>query len=88
VLSRIAHDVLAVPAPVVPSESAFSTGQRVVSDYRSRLKIIIIEALICLQDFLNNFESLVVMVDNNDIWGGMLSLSCLASSLFYAQKLA
>ena len=51
VLSRIARDVLAIPASTVPSESAFSTGGRVVSDYRSSLAPTTIEALICLQDW-------------------------------------
>jgi hypothetical protein len=49
VLSVMARDILAIPASTVPSESAFSTGGRVVSDYRSSLAPTTIEALICLQ---------------------------------------
>jgi hypothetical protein len=41
-----------VQASTVASESAFSIGGRVVSDYRSRLKSGTIEGLICLQDWL------------------------------------
>jgi hypothetical protein len=67
VLSRIARDILAVPASVVPSESAFSTGQRVVSDYRSRLKSTTVEALICLQDWLKHIQSLAHVVDDDDL---------------------
>jgi hypothetical protein len=52
VLSRKACDVLATSATTVPSESAFSTGQRVVSDFRSRLSTDTVEALICLQDWM------------------------------------
>jgi hypothetical protein len=52
VLSSVARDVLTIPASTVPSESAFSTGERVVSDFRSRLNTETIEALICLQDWL------------------------------------
>jgi hypothetical protein len=51
VISRIAKDVLAAPATSVASESAFSTGGRILSDYRSRLLSETIEALICLQDW-------------------------------------
>ena len=51
ILSCIARDVLAVQASVVSSESAFSTGKRLISDYRSRLCSETVEALICLQDW-------------------------------------
>ena len=67
VLSQIARDVLAIPASVVPSESAFSTGQRVISDYRSRLKSTTVEALICLQSWFKKYESLADVVDDSDI---------------------
>lgn len=66
VLSRLARDILAVPASVVPSESAFSTGQRVVSDYRSRLDSTTVEALICLQDWYKHYCSLADIVEEND----------------------
>ena len=52
VLSRIARDVLAIQASTVASESSFSAGGRVISDHRSRLKSEMVEALICLQDWL------------------------------------
>lgn len=52
VISRMAHDVLAIPATSVASEAAFSTGERIISDYRSRLSSSTVEALICLQDWM------------------------------------
>ncbi|XP_010236819.1 zinc finger BED domain-containing protein RICESLEEPER 2 [Brachypodium distachyon] len=51
ILARMARDILDVPASTVASESAFSTGGRVISDYRSRLTPEAAEALICLQDW-------------------------------------
>ncbi|CAO2034505.1 unnamed protein product, partial [Urochloa humidicola] len=48
----MARDMLATPASTVASESAFSSGERVISDYRSRLTSETVEALICLQDWL------------------------------------
>ncbi|XP_055961844.1 zinc finger BED domain-containing protein RICESLEEPER 2-like [Mercurialis annua] len=54
VLSRIARDVLAVPVSTVASESAFSTGGRVLDDFRSCLTPKIVEALICTQDWLRD----------------------------------
>lgn len=52
ILSRIARDVLAIPVSTVASESAFSTGGRVVDPHRSRLEPEIVEALICMQDWV------------------------------------
>ncbi|BAH91946.1 Os02g0828533, partial [Oryza sativa Japonica Group] len=52
ILSRMALDLLAVPASSVASESAFSTGSRIISDYRSRLASGTVEALVCLQDWM------------------------------------
>ncbi|CAA0806583.1 Zinc finger BED domain-containing protein DAYSLEEPER [Striga hermonthica] len=52
VLSRIAHDLLAVQVSTVASESAFSAGGRVVDPFRSHLEPEIVEALICLKDWI------------------------------------
>jgi hypothetical protein len=53
ILSCIARDVLAIQASTVASESSFSAGGRIISDHRSRLKSDTVEALLCLQDWLN-----------------------------------
>ncbi|CAN6361465.1 unnamed protein product [Urochloa humidicola] len=71
ILSCMARDVFAAPATTVPSESAFSTGGRVISDYRSRLTSKNVEALICLQDWLKaegytNFKMAEDIDDNED----------------------
>ncbi|KAL6616317.1 hypothetical protein ACP70R_038587 [Stipagrostis hirtigluma subsp. patula] len=57
ILSCMARDLLAVPASSVASESAFSTGERVISDYRSRLTSETVEALICLQDWIRENDT-------------------------------
>jgi len=46
------REILAVPASTVASESAFSTGSRVLSDFRSRMTPETVEALVCLQDWI------------------------------------
>jgi hypothetical protein len=51
VLSLIARDVLAIPVSSVASESAFSAGKRIISDFRSSLAPETVEGLICLQDW-------------------------------------
>ncbi|XP_055960801.1 zinc finger BED domain-containing protein RICESLEEPER 2-like [Mercurialis annua] len=54
VLSRMARDILAVQVSTVASESAFSTGGRVLDDFRSCLTPKIVEALVCIQDWLRD----------------------------------
>jgi hypothetical protein len=52
ILSRLARDVLAIPISSVASESAFSTGGRILDDFRSSLTPFMLEALVCTQDWL------------------------------------
>ncbi|KAL6641719.1 hypothetical protein ACP70R_019900 [Stipagrostis hirtigluma subsp. patula] len=54
ILSKLAKDVLAVPVSTVASESAFSTGGRVISSFRSSLSPKMAEVLICAQSRLRS----------------------------------
>ncbi|KMS99565.1 hypothetical protein BVRB_1g022610 [Beta vulgaris subsp. vulgaris] len=51
VLAQLAKDVLAVPISTMASESAFSTGGRVLDCFRSSLKPSTVEGIICLRDW-------------------------------------
>ncbi|XP_025878851.1 zinc finger BED domain-containing protein RICESLEEPER 2-like [Oryza sativa Japonica Group] len=48
-LRQIARDILAIPITTVASESAFSTGGRVITPNRNQLKPDLVEALMCVQ---------------------------------------
>jgi hypothetical protein len=51
-LAILAKTILMTPMTSIASESAFSTGGRVLSDSRNRLKPATLEALICGQDWI------------------------------------
>ncbi|KAL5580995.1 hypothetical protein UlMin_013437 [Ulmus minor] len=54
VLSLIARDVLAVLISTVASESAFSTGGRILDPYRSSLHPKTVNMLVCTQNWLKS----------------------------------
>ena len=57
ILSQVARDVLAIPVSTVASESAFSTGGRVLDPFHSSLSPNTVEALICTQNWLRSKDS-------------------------------
>lgn len=52
-LSRMARDVLTIPVSTVASDSAFDIGPQVISADLSSLKSKMIQALVCLQDWIS-----------------------------------
>ncbi|KAG8644083.1 hypothetical protein MANES_11G097150v8 [Manihot esculenta] len=52
ILGKMARDILVIPISTVASESAFSTGGRVLDSFRSSLTPKIVEGLICVQDWI------------------------------------
>ncbi|XP_031124184.1 zinc finger BED domain-containing protein RICESLEEPER 2-like [Ipomoea triloba] len=62
IISCMARDILVVPVSTIASESAFSTGGRVLDNYRSSLTPKIVQALVCTQDWLRE-ENLISMND-------------------------
>ncbi|KAG5531158.1 hypothetical protein RHGRI_025948 [Rhododendron griersonianum] len=54
ILSQMVRDILAIPVSTVASESAFSTGGRILDPYRTSLSPKVAEALICAQNWLRS----------------------------------
>ena len=52
VIANIAHDLLVVQVSTIASEPAFSAGGRVVDPFCSRLDPEMVEALICMKDWV------------------------------------
>ncbi|KAI3685928.1 hypothetical protein L1987_79597 [Smallanthus sonchifolius] len=50
ILAKMAWDIIAIPFSMVASESAFSTGGRVLDCFRTSLTPKMVEALVCAQD--------------------------------------
>ena len=52
ILSLMAREVLAIPVSTCDSERAFSSGGRILDEFRSSLTSTMVEALVCTQDWL------------------------------------
>ncbi|XP_075492601.1 uncharacterized protein LOC142530666 [Primulina tabacum] len=64
-LAQMTRDILSVPISTVASESAFSTGGRILDQYRSAMKPDVVEALVCCRDWLvGQKETTEVRLDN------------------------
>lgn len=51
VLSKIAHNILAVPTSAVTSEASFSADGCVVNEYKTRLKLDLVESLVVMKNW-------------------------------------
>ncbi|XP_075492436.1 zinc finger BED domain-containing protein RICESLEEPER 2-like [Primulina tabacum] len=84
-LAEMARDVLAIPISTVASESAFSTGGRVLDSFRSSLTPRLVQALICLQDWFRKESSPIKVEEHLDhleeIESGFWNLRILSSNI-------
>ena len=55
-LAMMARDIFAVPVSTVPSESCFSSANRILTDKRSKLGPTVFERLVCLKDWIDADE--------------------------------
>uniref|UniRef100_A0A7N0V537 BED-type domain-containing protein n=1 Tax=Kalanchoe fedtschenkoi TaxID=63787 RepID=A0A7N0V537_KALFE len=64
ILALIVKDVLAIPVSTVASESAFSTGGRVLDPFRSSLSPMMVQCLVCAQDWIRSSPSPINVEDS------------------------
>lgn len=83
ILSSIARDVLAIPVSTVASESAFSTGGRILDQYRSSLTPDMVEALVLLQNWLQTSLFVDTTTDLNKLVEDNEFMDQLAKGIFY-----
>ena len=67
ILAHLARDVLAIPISTVASESAFSTGGRVLDDFRTSLTPFMVEATICTQDWLRRSTPINIQENTEEL---------------------
>ncbi|KAH1082584.1 hypothetical protein J1N35_022345 [Gossypium stocksii] len=65
-LSLVARDLLAIPISTVASESAFSMGKKVITPLRSSLKPKMVQAVVCLDDWMRAKGFSIEVGDKND----------------------
>ncbi|XP_077217892.1 zinc finger BED domain-containing protein RICESLEEPER 2-like [Tasmannia lanceolata] len=76
-LSQLARDVLAIPVSTVASESAFSSGGRVLDQFCSSLTPKLVESLICTKDWLRSsstpieIDEILEELDDDDVESGV-----------------
>ncbi|XP_017244953.1 zinc finger BED domain-containing protein RICESLEEPER 2-like [Daucus carota subsp. sativus] len=66
ILSQMARDILAMPISTVASESAFSTGGRIISDFRSSLSPRMVQSLVCAQDWMRKTAKAINVEETHD----------------------
>jgi hypothetical protein len=67
ILSTLARDVLAILISTIASESPFSTGGRLLNDFRSSLTPFMIEALVCTQDWLRRATPINLLENTEEL---------------------
>jgi hypothetical protein len=68
VVSSMAKRFLAVLASSVSSESTFSTGGRILDDYKSSLKPATVQALVCASSWIRGSRSSPILVTVSVWW--------------------
>lgn len=63
----MAKDILSIPATSVASEATFSSGGRVLNQFRSSLNPQTVQALICLGDWVRSDYKLKTQQDGSHL---------------------
>ncbi|KAM3363188.1 hypothetical protein P3S68_018042 [Capsicum galapagoense] len=87
ILAEMARDVLAIPISSVTSESAFSTGGRILDSFRSSLTPKLVQTLVCLQYWIQSESQPVSIEGDIDVLEKLEQGVCVLERFRYFQKL-
>ena len=93
ILAKIARDFLAIHVSTIAYESTFSTGDRHLISYRSRLHPSIVEALVCTQNWfwleqnLKDIDNLFIRIKWICCIIFVINLSLIGSLVYYVYDL-
>ncbi|KAL4556899.1 hypothetical protein LXL04_035065 [Taraxacum kok-saghyz] len=76
IVARMTKDILAIQISTMTSESAFSTSGQILDEYQTYLSTPIVEALVCIQDWIRKSRKPIIDNDENILKDDEMAFVC------------